>query len=223
MSNTSDKIKEIKAQFRLFMNGAVSHSMRKKGFEDYKLNFGIELPRIKEIAAQFEPNVAVAESLWLENIRECKILATMLYPKEEFDVDTANLWVKQTPNIEIAQMLSMNLLQHLEFVPSLTFSWIASDNDLVQTIGFITISRLVPAKIRLEGRAADEFTNQLIAAGQSADYQLRHAAVLAATSFMEQGPEFKNTIMALIEPLEVSENQYAKTFYQVVSEEASFL
>jgi len=43
-----ETIKDIKGQFRLFMNGVVSQSMREKGL-DYKLNFGIELPRLKKI------------------------------------------------------------------------------------------------------------------------------------------------------------------------------
>ena len=50
---TNETIREIKKQFRLFMNGVVSQSMREKGLE-YKVNFGIELPRLKEIAAKFE-------------------------------------------------------------------------------------------------------------------------------------------------------------------------
>ena len=74
---TQEKIREIKKQFRLFMNGVVSQSMREKGL-DYKLNFGIELPRLKEIAAKFEQNHEVAQALWKENIRECKILAGLL-------------------------------------------------------------------------------------------------------------------------------------------------
>ena len=63
---TLEKIREIKKQFRLFMNGVVSQSMREKGL-DYKLNFGIELPRLKEIAAKFEQNHEVAQALW----RDC--------------------------------------------------------------------------------------------------------------------------------------------------------
>ena len=43
--DTKEQIKEIKKQFRLFMNGVVSQSMREKGLE-YKINFGIELPRL---------------------------------------------------------------------------------------------------------------------------------------------------------------------------------
>ena len=50
-----ETIKDIKGQFRLFMNGVASQSMREKGL-DYKLNFGIELPRLKEIAARYEKN-----------------------------------------------------------------------------------------------------------------------------------------------------------------------
>ena len=50
--DTHETLRAIKARFRLFMNGPVSQSMREKGL-DYKLNFGIEYPRIREIAADF--------------------------------------------------------------------------------------------------------------------------------------------------------------------------
>ena len=42
---------------------------------DYKLIFGIEVPRLKEIASQYEKNHDLAQALWKENIRECQILA----------------------------------------------------------------------------------------------------------------------------------------------------
>ena len=44
-----EQLTAIKTQLRLSMNGAVSQSMREKGLV-YKLNFGVELPRIKMIA-----------------------------------------------------------------------------------------------------------------------------------------------------------------------------
>ena len=43
-----EQLKDIKTQLRLSMNGAVSQSMREKGLV-YKLNFGVEIPRIKMI------------------------------------------------------------------------------------------------------------------------------------------------------------------------------
>ncbi len=46
-----EQVKEIKTQLRLSRNGAVSQSMREDGLV-YKLNFGVELPRSKMIAAR---------------------------------------------------------------------------------------------------------------------------------------------------------------------------
>ena len=81
--NVRETIKEIKAKCRLYMNGVVSQSMREKGLE-YKLNFGIEYPRIKEIAAAYKPDHDLAQTLWKENVRECKIMAGLLQPVETF-------------------------------------------------------------------------------------------------------------------------------------------
>ena len=44
-----DIIKEIKTDCRLAMNGVLSTSMRERGIV-YKLNFGVEYPRIKQIS-----------------------------------------------------------------------------------------------------------------------------------------------------------------------------
>ena len=46
--DVKEQLKDIKTQLRLSMNGVVSQSMREKGL-DYKLNFGVELPSIKNI------------------------------------------------------------------------------------------------------------------------------------------------------------------------------
>ena len=58
-----EQLKDIKTQLRLSMNGAVSQSMREKGLV-YKLNFGVELPRIKMIAEGYEKNHDLAQALW---------------------------------------------------------------------------------------------------------------------------------------------------------------
>lgn len=221
--NIHEQIKEIKGQLRLFMNGVVSASMRKKGL-DYKLNFGVELPRIKEIAKGIgNPSVALAEALWMENIRECKILATLIYPKEDFSSDTAELWVSQVENIEIARLLSMHILQHLDYIRPLCLKWIASGKEMNEVIGYITISRLLLREDSMDERAADEFTNQAITAAVSGDFILRDSSILALKNFMQQNENHKNKILALVEPLTQSENEFAKVLYNLIQEEAMYL
>jgi 3-methyladenine DNA glycosylase AlkD len=138
---TQDTIREIKAQFRLFMNGVASHSMREKGL-DYKLNFGIELPRLKEISLRYEKNHSLAGELWKENIRECKILATLLQPIETFLPEIADIWVEDIRQPEIAELLCMNLFQHLPYASTKAFQWMADEREYFQVCGFLTLARL---------------------------------------------------------------------------------
>ena len=73
------QLKDIKTQLRLSMNGAVSQSMREKGLV-YKLNFGVELPRIKGIAAGYEKDHSLAQALWKANEKEIKIAIREIFP-----------------------------------------------------------------------------------------------------------------------------------------------
>ena len=103
-----EQLKDIKTQLRLSMNGAVSQSMREKGLV-YKLNFGVEIPRIKMIVEGYEKNHDLAQALWKEDIRECKIMAAMLQPVDTFYPEIADIWVESIRNIEIAELTCMNL------------------------------------------------------------------------------------------------------------------
>ena len=154
-------IKDIKGQFRLFMNGVVSQSMREKGL-DYKLNFGIELPRLKEIAARYEKNHDVAQALWKENIRECKILAGMLQPVETFYPEIADIWVEDMRYPEIAELTCMTLFQELPYASEKAFEWMADDREYFQLCGFMLMARLLMKGNQLNERAEAEFLDQAL-------------------------------------------------------------
>lgn len=104
-----DQLREIRTQLRMAMNGVISTSMREKGVV-YKLNFGVPLPEIKQIAARHESNSELAAALWKEDIREFKLLAPLLQPVGEFSFKQAEQWVKEIPYLEIAEQCSRTLL-----------------------------------------------------------------------------------------------------------------
>jgi 3-methyladenine DNA glycosylase AlkD len=178
-----EQLKEIKTQFHLFMNGVVSQSMREKGL-NYKLNFGVELPRLKAIATGYEKNHQLAQTLWKEDIRESKILAGLLQPVDSFLPELADIWVEAIRNIEIAELTCMNLFQHLPYAPAKSFQWIASEREYVQTCGFLTIARLLLQKGDMAERTLDEFVDQALCAVHSDQYHVRNAAVLAIRKFV---------------------------------------
>ena len=64
-------IREIKKELRLAMNGIASSYMRENGLQ-YKLNFGVELPRLRTIAQEFPASqrfgkkISESANCWLQ-------------------------------------------------------------------------------------------------------------------------------------------------------------
>ena len=212
------QLKDIKTRLRLSMNGAVSQSMREKGLV-YKLNFGVELPRIKSIAADYEKDHSLAQALWKEDIRECKILAGLLQPAESFLPEIADIWVEDIRNIEIAELTSMNLFQHLPYAPAKSFHWIASEDEYTQVCGFLTIARLLMKKGDMTERASGELLDQAICAVHSDSYHIRNAALLVIRKYMQHSEEHAFQVCRLVEGMADSTLEGEQMLYNMVKEE----
>ncbi|WP_025069182.1 DNA alkylation repair protein [Bacteroides gallinarum] len=217
----SEQLREIKTQLRLSMNGAVSQSMREKGLV-YKLNFGVELPRIKTIAAAYGKDHALAQALWKEDIRECKILAGMLQPVESFLPEIADIWVENIRNIEIAELTCMNLFQHLPYAPAKSFHWIATEDEYTQVCGFLTIARLLMKKGDMDERVENEFLDQAVTAFLSDAYHVRNAAMTAIRRFMQHSQENAFRVCRKVENMKDSTSPSEQLLYNAVREEIAY-
>ncbi|MBQ8501823.1 MAG: DNA alkylation repair protein [Bacteroides sp.] len=217
-----EQIKDIKTRLRLSMNGAVSQSMREKGLV-YKLNFGVELPRIKEIAACYEKEHTLAQTLWKEDIRECKILATLLQPVDTFLPEIADIWVEDIRNIEIAELACMNLFQHLPYAPAKSFQWIADEREYLQVCGFLTIARLLTKKGDMSDRVENEFLDQAVASFINGSYHVRNAVATALRRYVQHSEEHAFRLCRRIESMQTSDKEAEQLLYQLVKQEIDML
>lgn len=175
------------------MNGMVSQSMREKGME-YKLNFGIEYPRIKEIAAGYEPDHELAQALWKENIRECKILAGLLQPADTFYQEIADIWIEGMDYPELAEYTVMNLFQRLPYASEVVFRWMADEREMFQLCGFLLMARLLMKGEKLNERAEAEFLDQACTAVEGDCGPVQKAASVALRKNAHQSRENKRTV-----------------------------
>ena len=191
-----DVVKEIKQSFRLMMDGAVAQSMRDKGL-NYHLNWGATIPRLqakadelknKSQSSKFKAQSSkLAIELWKENVRECKILATMLMPPDEILPEVVDIWQEQIPSQEIAEQLAFNLYQHLPFAAEKAYQWIASDKEYDQLCGFHVLSRLFRNGQEPNERGINEFLDQALCALQGPFPSVRKAALQSLQRFAELG------------------------------------
>lgn len=182
----NSQIKEIKQSFRQMMDGSIAQSMRDKGV-DYHLNWGATLPRLRDKADGIGKNYDLAIALWKENVRECKILATMIMPTDVVLPEVIDIWMEQTPTQEIAEQAAFNLYQYLPYAPEKAYTWIASDKELYQLCGFHILSRLFMNGQEPNERGINEFIDQALAALQGESLAVRKAAMASMQRFAELG------------------------------------
>ena len=142
-----EEIRAIKKSLRLSMNGVVSTLQRRQGL-DYKINFGVEIPRLKDIAARHAPDRELANTLWHENIRECRMLAIFLMPGEEYPA-VAEKWIAEARFTEIADHLAMNILCKLPDAAASAMEWAGKDDTMFRYCGYLTLSHLFRKGTRL--------------------------------------------------------------------------
>ena len=194
MKSVFETVKEIKQSFRLMMDGAVAQSMRDKGL-NYHLNWGATLPRLQAKAEEVRLMVNgsglrfydLAIALYKENVRECKILATMLMPADEILPEVVDIWQEQIPSQEIAEQLAFNLYQHLPFAAEKAYQWIASDKEYDQLCGFHVLSRLFMNGQEPNERGINEYLDEALCALQGPFPSVRKAALQSLQRFAELG------------------------------------
>ena len=180
------QVKEIKQSFRQMMDGAIAKSMRDKGVE-YHLNWGATLPRLKEKAVEIGKNYDLAIALWKENVRECKILATMIMPPDKVLPEVIDIWMEQITSQEIAEQATFNLFQYLPFAADKAYTWMASEKELCQLCGFHILSRLFMNGQEPNERGINEFVDQALAALQGESLAVKKAAMACVVRFSELG------------------------------------
>ena len=181
-----EKVKEIKRSFRQMMDGSVAQSMRDKGV-NYKLNWGATLPRLREKADEIGKDYDLAIVLWKEDVRECKILASMLMPPEQILPEVADIWMEQIPSQEIAEQVAFNLWQYLPYAPEKAFQWMASEKEYDQLCGFHVLTRLFMNHQEPNERGVNEYLDQALAALQGPFPAVRKAAMQSLMRFAELG------------------------------------
>ena len=159
---THEKLKAIKQSFRSMMNGPVSQSMREKG-SDYKINWGVALPLLQKMAAEYGYDYDLAINLW----------------KEE-----------QTHTQEMAEIAASKLYQYLPFASVMAYEWIATDKVYYQIAAYNILGRLFARGMAPNELGINEFLDQVAVALQDDNIGVRHAAYNCLTRFEDLGDDY---------------------------------
>lgn len=146
------EFRQILAKIRQAKSGVTVEMMKEHGLQ-YKMNWGVSIISLQEIASQFEKNHLLALKLWNKQWRETMILAAMLDVPAEVTEEQMDYWTKTLETSEIAEALNTWLWSKTKFAFIKSLEWCRGKKHLVRLAGLHLMGRLAIA----EKSAMDEF------------------------------------------------------------------
>ncbi len=136
-------VQQIKKDFYAYRNGIVADTLRKHG-DSHRYIMGCQLTDVMAVAANYESSLALASKLWDDvDHRECRMIAPMLCPPNEFNSETAVVWCRSVENNEIADVLCHRLLRKLPYAVDLYKQLANSESDQVRYVAFRLLLNLI--------------------------------------------------------------------------------
>lgn len=173
------------------MSGEVSEQMITAGIE-YKKNYGVSIPVIRDIAKSYTPDADLANRLWLLGIRETMILATLLYPKEKLTIENAKEYILELDKMELVEQISMNLLNKLTYANTLCIWCINSPELWVRITGLMLSVRIYNQLNQLE---VDNIIDKAFEFSQTNEYYLYKAIALSLSRICRRDNETSQKIL----------------------------
>lgn len=208
------KVQSIRRKVVASRNGVISDTMKNYGVE-YSVTYGVEIPRLRKIAAEYEQDELLAQHLWQTKIREMMILATLLQPKETFTFERAEAWMNDVANMELVEQLCMNLFAGLSFADKLSFRLIASERIWNKITGFTLAARIWK-------NFGENDTNQLIDLAfknsKTEIYNLYHSVSLCLCRLCRRGIDVASLIQSRLNDLDKASDSEKYLFDQVSAE-----
>lgn len=209
-------IRKIRNDLRLSMNGAVANSMRTKGV-NYRMNFGVEIPRIIEISKKYDSDKFLAETLWEEDVRELKIMATLLYPFNEFAIDKGITWSRHIKDQELREQACKNLFQNLNFSNELVDILVDEKEKDMRCTGYWLFARLCIIKsVLIEKVNKDKLLNKAVSDLESDSLLLRQSALNGLKFFGRTSKHTASNVLLKVVDLESSENMMEREMFDLL-------
>ncbi len=157
---TEEQFQRLLKIIKLRQSGEVSDLMKQQGIK-YKLNWGVAIPDLREIARGYQQNHLLALKLWNKQWRETMILATLLDEPGEVTEEQMDFWTKSFENAEIAEQASANLWVRSRYAYVKALEWCRGKKHLVRFSGIHLMGRLAIADKKAIDEMFEPFFDEL--------------------------------------------------------------
>ena len=169
----------LKQRVYTMRNGVVADSLRAGGCP-YRLVFGLNLPQLTDIAADYGPSRELSDELARHSdLRENALLSILLFPAEGVTESDARTLLDRVRWSEDADLVCFRVLRHAPFAPALASELCAAPERLRRYTGlrlWLSQAAADPARALADARTElgrpDALTSLASMVAQEAEFHL---------------------------------------------------
>ena len=198
-----EKVMDIIAQVRQHMNGAVVESMRESGII-YKVSYGVTNPELQLIAQPYKGDHELAVLLFEEDIRECKIIASMIDDPKQVTGDQIDTWSEEFNNQEIVEQLCNNLLWKSDFALPRSFEWCLEEDALLKKAGLLIAGHRA-SDSSVKDSVFEPYINIVEELAETEDELVSNSAIYALREIARRSESLKDKVMQAADRMSASD------------------
>lgn len=104
--------------------------------------YGVSIPNLRKIAKEIGKDHELAQKLWESDIRETRILASMIDNPETVTEEQMEGWIKDFDYWEICDQCCQNLFIKTDFAYQKAVDWSGRDEEFIKRAGFALMAWL---------------------------------------------------------------------------------
>lgn len=194
---------DIIARVRQRMNGAVVDSMRESGII-YKVNYGVTIPELQQIAQPYKGDHDLAIRLFEEDIRECKIIASMIDDPEKVTGDQIDNWSEEFNNHEIIEQLCINLFWKSDFALPRSYEWCLEEDELFKKAGLLIVGHRA-SDTSIKDSVFEPYINIVEDLAETEDELVSNSAIYALRQIAKRSQALNDKVLQAADRMSVSD------------------
>ncbi|MFV0553240.1 MAG: DNA alkylation repair protein [Mangrovibacterium sp.] len=216
---TEKTFQDITTQIKRMKNGVASDAMKDKGME-YKMNWGVSVIQLRQLAQRYEKDHLLALKLWNKGWRETMILATMLEEPQKIDERQMDYWIKSIETTELIDQAIFNLYAFSKFAFVKAMEYCCGKKFLVNYAGLQLIGRLARVDDKAINEMFEVFFDKLIAL--SKDHRLHQAFYNMMLNLANRNQEMKASCIAFLQELAQEKEAQAQHIAAVLLDDIAY-
>ncbi|MBN2187721.1 MAG: DNA alkylation repair protein [Dehalococcoidia bacterium] len=147
---------DIVERLKSLSNPNAIEGMARYGITPQK-TYGVSIPNLRNIARETGKDHELAQQLWASDVRETRILASMIEEPEMITAEQMESWTKNFDYWEICDQCCSNLFKKTKFAYQKAVEWSTNDKEFTKRAGFVLMASLAVSDKKANDRQFEEF------------------------------------------------------------------